>query len=190
MSSATPYARLSAVVRPGLLRAVIEAPKGSRNKFKYDDQLGLFTLDRVLPLGFAFPFDFGFIPSTRAEDGDPLDVLVFLEEPVFPGCVLPVRPLGVLEAEQTRGGRTVRNDRLLAVLDSPHNPARQQTLADLEPGRIDAVEHFFISYNHWVGRVFKILSRQGPEQAWKLVEKAVRLRETERTAEKPRKSSA
>src|SRR5262249_11212882 len=105
----------------GLVNVVIEAPRGSRNKYKYDERHGLFRLSKVLPLGACFPYDFGFIPSTRAEDGDPVDVLVLTEEPAFAGCVLPVRLLGVIEAEQTEGGKTVRNDRLVGAVETPYN---------------------------------------------------------------------
>src|SRR5579871_6578732 len=99
----------------GLFQVVIETPRGHRNKFKYEEKLGLFTLHKVLPLGASFPFDFGFIPATRGQDGDPLDVLVLMDEPTFPGCVVTSRLIGVLEAEQTEDGETVRNDRLIAM---------------------------------------------------------------------------
>src|SRR5437588_699981 len=84
----------------GLVHVVIDTPRGSRNKFKYDEKLGLFRLSKVLPLGSCFPYDFGFIPSTRAGDGDALDVLVLMDEPAFTGCLLRVRLIGVLQAEQ------------------------------------------------------------------------------------------
>src|SRR3978361_924603 len=97
-------------------RAIIETPKGCRNKFNYDPDSGLFMLGGLLPDGMMFPFDFGFIPSTLGEDGDPLDVLVLLDSSVAVGCVLTVRLIGVIEAEQReRNGECVRNDRLLAV---------------------------------------------------------------------------
>src|SRR5690242_4249841 len=83
-----------------LTNVVIECPKGSRNKYKYDEKLGLFKLSKVLPMGAVFPFDFGFIPSTRSEDSDPLDILVIMDEPGSVGCLLKVRLLGVIEAEQ------------------------------------------------------------------------------------------
>jgi len=102
----------------GLLNVVVDSPKGSRNKYKYEEDSGLWRLSKVLPLGMTFPFDFGFVPSTRGQDGEPLDVLILLEEPAFPGCVVPARLIGVLEAEQTEDGRTVRNYRLLAVLET------------------------------------------------------------------------
>jgi len=80
-----------------MLRVVVETPKGSRNKFAFDPDQHLFQLKKVLPTGMAFPYDFGFVPSTKAEDGDPIDVLVLMDEPAFPGCVLNCRPIGVIE---------------------------------------------------------------------------------------------
>src|SRR5436190_11771989 len=89
-----------------LINAVIDTPKGSRKKYKYDEDLGLFLLRKELPRGASFPYDFGFIPGTRGEDGDPLDVLVLTDEPSFPGCLARVRLIGVIEAEQTEKGKT------------------------------------------------------------------------------------
>src|SRR5205807_404345 len=85
----------------GVLHVIIETPKGSRNKFKYDPEHGLFKLSGVLPLGAVFPYDFGFVPSTTGGDGDPLDVLVLMDEPAFAGCLVPGRLIGVIEAEQS-----------------------------------------------------------------------------------------
>jgi inorganic pyrophosphatase len=100
----------------GHLNALVDTPKGSRNKFKYDAKLGLYVLGGVLPVGASFPYDFGFVPSTRGGDGDPLDVLLLMEEPAFVGCLVPTRLVGVIEAEQTeRDGDTERNDRLIGV---------------------------------------------------------------------------
>src|SRR5882762_87013 len=84
-----------------ILRVVIETPKGSRNKFAFDPDQHVFELKKVLPTGMAFPYDFGFVPSTEAEDGDPIDVLVLMDEPAFPGCVLKCRTIGVIEGEQS-----------------------------------------------------------------------------------------
>lgn len=154
------------------LNVVIDTPKGSRNKYKYDPTLGIWRLGKVLPLGASFPFDFGFIPATRGEDGDPVDVLLLMEESTFPGCVVPARLVGVLEAEETENGKTVRNDRLLAAIETPYNPLEYHSIADLSPNRLDEIEHFFISYNEIEGRTFKPLSRQGPERAQKLIEEA------------------
>jgi inorganic pyrophosphatase len=85
---------------------VIETPKGSPNKLVFEPRRGAFVLKGVLPAGAVFPFDFGFVPSTRAEDGDPLDVLVLMDAAVFPGCIVPSRLIGVIEAEQTEAGTT------------------------------------------------------------------------------------
>lgn len=99
----------------GDLHVIIDTPKGSRNKFGWDEERGLFELSGVLPAGAVFPYDFGFIPNTRGEDGDALDVLVLMDEPAFTGCLVASRLLGVIEAEQTEKCKTERNDRLIAV---------------------------------------------------------------------------
>jgi inorganic pyrophosphatase len=87
--------------KTGALNVVVETPKGRRNKFKFDERLELFTLTKVLPSGAVFPFDFGYVPATKGEDGDPLDVLLLMDEPVFVGCLVAARLVGVIEVEQT-----------------------------------------------------------------------------------------
>src|ERR1700689_5221552 len=96
-------------------RAIIETPKGFRNKFDYDPESNLFLLAGLLPEGMMFPFDFGFIPSTRGQDGDPLDIMVLMDAPAHVGCLLQIRIIGIIEAKQAQGGKTERNDRLLGV---------------------------------------------------------------------------
>lgn len=135
----------------------------------FNEKLGLFRLAKVLPLGAYFPYDFGFIPSTRAEDGDPLDVLVIMDEPAFCGCLVTVRLLGVIEAEQTEKGKTVRNDRLIGTVETRYNRPDFRSLDDLGKSRLDEIEHFFVSYNEAEGRRFKPLGRRGAEEAQKLV---------------------
>ena len=120
----------------GLLNAIIETPKGARNKFSYDERLGLFRLKKVLPAGAVFPFHFGFIPGTWGEDEGPLDVLVLMEEPAFPGCLVPSRLLGVLEAEQTKHGKCLRNDRFIAVADKM--PVRNMSFPAAPPSTTSA----------------------------------------------------
>ena len=157
------------------LNVVIETPKGSRNKYNYDEELRLFKLGGVLTSGAVFPFDFGFVPSTTGGDGDPLDVLVLMDEPAFAGCLVRVRPVGVIEAEQTeRDGETERNDRLVAVAAKSRLHANVRTLEDLGSGLPEEIEHFFVSYNQAKGKEFKPLGRFGPERALKLVEEGVR----------------
>jgi inorganic pyrophosphatase len=156
------------------VNVVVDTPKGSRNKYKYDEKSQVWRLTKMLPLGSEFPFDFGFIPSTKGDDGDPLDVLVLTEEPSFAGCILPTILIGVLEAEQTEKGNTVRNDRLIGVVETPHNPPPVRALDELDESRIREIEHFFVSYNEAEGRKFKPLGRHGRERANELLEAAFR----------------
>jgi len=154
--------------------AVIETPQGSRNKFAFDPERGIFQLKRVLPLGMVFPYDFGFLPSTLAEDGDPLDVLVLMDMPTFPGCVVAVRLIGVIEGEQTEEGETNRNDRLIAVAEASHNHRGVRALDELSDNVLMEIEHFFVSYHELQGRKFKPLGRHGPGKAQELVEEGMR----------------
>src|SRR5947199_6248103 len=97
------------------LQVIIETSKGSRNKFKYDPTNESFKLSKVMPEGMVFPYDFGYVPATKAEDGDPLDVLVLTDEPLFPGCLVACTLVGVIELMQEESGKKERNDRLIAV---------------------------------------------------------------------------
>src|SRR5438105_6732779 len=106
---------LAAFAAKDVVHVIIDTPKGSRNKFKYDEELGLFKLSGVLPAGAVFPFDFGFVPATVGGDGDALDVLVLMDEPAFVGCLVEARLVGVIEAEQAEDGNTMRNDRFIAL---------------------------------------------------------------------------
>jgi inorganic pyrophosphatase len=162
--------------RPGAkdVNVIIETPKGSRNKFDYDPDLGVFELAAVLPEGSVFPYDFGFLPSTLAEDGDPLDVLILLDEPVSMGCLVSARLIGVIEAEQTeKDGQKSRNDRLLAVATRAHTHADVHALDDLRPRMVDEIEHFFGSYNEMKGKVFTPIRRGGPERALEIVQDGI-----------------
>ena len=151
------------------LNVIVDTPKGSRNKFKYDQEKGLFKLSGVLPLGASFPFDFGYIPSTKGEDGDHLDVLILMDEPAFTGCLVPARLIGVIEAQQTEDGKTVRNDRLIAVASDSRNHSHVRFLGNLNDNALYEIEHFFISYNEAKGKQFEILRRSGPERAKKII---------------------
>jgi inorganic pyrophosphatase len=159
-----------------LLRVIVETPQGSRNKFDYDEELGLFKLGGVLPAGAVFPFDFGFVPSTVGGDGDPLDVLLLMDEAAFTGCLVEARLLGVVEAEQTEeDGETTRNDRLIAVAANARNHREVRALDQLGANLLDEIEHFFVSYNEMKGKKFEPLGRFGPERARQLVEAGARL---------------
>jgi inorganic pyrophosphatase len=113
------------------LQVIIETPKGSRNKYAFDEDQGIFLLKRVLPAGMAFPYDFGFVPRTRAEDGDPTDVLVLMDEPAFVGCLLQCRIIGIIEGEQGRKKERERNDRVVAIEMDNHSFADVKHVDDL-----------------------------------------------------------
>jgi len=153
---------------------VIDTPAGSRNKYKFDEAAGLFRVSRVLPLGMAFPHDFGSIPGTRAEDGDPLDVMVLGLAPAFPGCLVTVHLLGVLQAVQTEHRKRVRNDRLIAVASTPVNPPSLRDLDSVGREHLHHIEQFFVSYNRAQGRDFRFTARSGPRAAEASLERAVR----------------
>jgi inorganic pyrophosphatase len=110
--------------KPAEVSVIIETPRGSRNKLKYDPDQGMYKLSQVMPEGMMFPYDFGFVPGTKAEDGDPLDVLVLSDEPLFPGCLVDCFLVGVIEAEQEMDGSVKRNDRLIAVA-RPESDSRE-----------------------------------------------------------------
>jgi inorganic pyrophosphatase len=162
----------------GALHVVIETPKCCRNKNTYDPEKGLFKLKTVLPLGDYFPFDFGFVPATRGDDGDPIDVLVLMDEPAFSGCLIFARLIGVIEAEQTEDGEKIRNDRLVAVAANSRTHQSLHSLKELESSILDEIEHFFKSYDEMEGKKFRPLGRYGPRRAQKLIESGVRHHES------------
>ena len=145
---------------------VVETPKGSHNKLKFDPERNAFRLSHVLPLGMSFPFDFGYLPETRADDGDPLDVLILMDAPCPTGCLVDVRLIGVLEVEQReKDGQTVRNDRLIAVASTSETHAATRQLSDLAPALLTQIEAFFADYNRIEGKEFRVVHRRGPRAA-------------------------
>jgi len=157
-----------------ILNAIIDTPCGSRNKYKFDEQAAVFRLHSLLPAGATFPYDFGYIPGTRGADGDPVDVLVLMEEPAFVGCVVPARLVGIIEAEQTESDKSSeRNDRLIAISTCSHRYERVKSIKDLDPMLIDEIEYFFESYNRFGGKKFRPLGRHGPKRAWEVLRAAM-----------------
>lgn len=153
------------------IRVVVETPKGSRNKYAFDERAKVFELKKVLPLGMAFPYDFGFIPSTKAEDGDPVDVLVLMDEPAFPGCVLSCRVIGIIEGEQAKGKKKIRNDRIVAVEDGNHHYATIEHIDDLGKMFVREISDFFVNYHELDGATFEVLDVRGPKEARRRIEK-------------------
>jgi inorganic pyrophosphatase len=157
--------------KSGNLNVIIDTPKGCRNKYSFDFKINGYKLKTVLPKGAVFPFDFGSIPGTVADDGDPLDVLVLMDEPAFVGCLVEARLLGVIEAEQTEDGKTERNDRLIAVAANSHTHGALKSLKDLDANLVREIEHFFVSYNEVRGKKFRPKARKGPAVAKRLISK-------------------
>jgi inorganic pyrophosphatase len=157
-----------------LIQVVIETPKGSRNKFAFDEKQHVFELKKVLPAGMTFPHDFGFIPGTLAEDGDPVDVLVLMDEPAFPGVLLKCRLIGIIEGEQGNKKKWERNDRVVAIEKETHSYADIKVIDDLGKRFIRELEDFFINYHELSGEQFRVIDVKGPKQARKRIEDGIR----------------
>jgi inorganic pyrophosphatase len=158
----------------GVCRAIIETPKGFRNKFDYDPETNLFALGGLLPEGMMFPFDFGFIPSTLGDDGDPLDILVLMDAPAHVGCLVDVRIIGIIAAEQTEGGNKESNDRLLGVAVHSYQHEDLKSIDDVSKTLLSQVEEFFVSYNKQRGKKFKITGTDGPKKAIAFLREGIR----------------
>jgi inorganic pyrophosphatase len=144
--------------------------RGARNKMSFDEDLGVFKLKKVLPEGMSFPYDFGFVPSTRGGDGDPLDVLVLMDERATMGCLIECRLIGVILGRQGSKKHAVHNDRLVAVAQPSRTHAGLAHIKDLNADMLDEVERFFVNYHGEYGERFRVVGCKGPRQAWRLVE--------------------
>src|SRR6202161_3989848 len=157
MKSLADPTKLKPLVKEGLVQVIIETPAGSRNKFAYDSDQGIFALKKVLPAGMVFPYDFGFLPQTIAPDGDPLDVLLLMDEPAFPGCAVKARLIGVIEGAQLDGKEQIRNDRLVAVAEVNHMYANIRRLKVLPSTWIKELQDFFVNYHALEGKEYRLL---------------------------------
>lgn len=163
-------------------KIIIETPRGSRNKYSYDPESNLFMLGGLLPEGMMFPYDFGFVPSTQGEDGDPLDVMVLMDAPAHVGCLMDVRILGAFEAEQSQHGKTEKNDRLLAAAIHSYDNQELHSIDDVSKTLLDQVEAFFVFYNEQRGKKFRIIDTCGPKKASKLLKQGMKLFDRRRAA--------
>src|ERR1700712_1822037 len=155
---------------PKIVTAMIECPKGFNQKFDYEPREKRFKLSKILPAGLVFPFDFGMIPGTKGEDGDPLDMVVISESATFPGCLIDCRIIGALQAEQTeRDGKTMRNDRFIGIPDVSQLFSEVKTLDELPEAILNQLEAFFKNYNEQAGKAFKVTARLNAKQAAKLL---------------------
>ena len=150
---------------PHRINAVIEIPKDSVNKYEYDKQLHVFKLDRTLFSPVHYPGDYGFIPCTLGQDGDPLDVLVLVEAPSFPGCLMEVRPIGVLQmVDQGK-----KDEKILAVAESDPLYAQVNDASQVPQHQLREIEHFFSIYKHLEGKRTEIAGWGDAEEARKII---------------------
>jgi inorganic pyrophosphatase len=165
--------RLEAFDKKKCVNVIVETPKGSRVKYAYMPESGLFRIKRALPEGMVFPFNFGFIPSTLGDDGDPIDILIINEEPVVSGCLLKARLLAVIKAKQIEDGETVENDRIIGEAIPEETPPEFYE-AELDKRRLTQIKFFFIAYNKFGGKKFKVSGIGGSQQAEKLIHQGIK----------------
>ncbi len=150
------------------LEVVIEIPSGSRNKYEFDHERGIFRLDRVLYSSVHYPTDYGFIPDTLADDGDPLDILVIVEEPTFPGCYLRARPIGLLLMTDEKG----KDDKILAVLADDPRFEGIDSLEHLQPHWLREIENFFATYKTLQKKEVTVIGWEPRANAWAVIRHA------------------
>jgi inorganic pyrophosphatase len=166
---------------PEIVRMIVEIPRNSANKYEYDAKLGLFRMDRALYSPLHYPGDYGFIPGTLAEDGDPMDVLALVQEPSFTGCIFEVRPVGILLMEDN----DERDQKILAV--PTRNPRYDQihTMDQVFPHVRREIEHFFTIYKELEGRVTRMQGWGGPADARKAIFESRKAYLEKKAAENP-----
>jgi inorganic pyrophosphatase len=155
--------------KAGLINVLIEIPAGSKNKYEFDKDLNAFALDRVLYSSVQYPYDYGFVPNTLADDGDPLDGMVIMDQPTFPGCVIAARPIGMLE--MIDGGD--RDEKILCVPDKDPRYTHVKSLGDLAAHRLDEITEFFKTYKNLEKKVTQILGWKDVAEVAALVEKCI-----------------
>lgn len=168
---------------PYALHVVVETPKGARQKYALSEEYGVFEWSRTLPAGLMWPCDFGFVPQTLAEDGDPLDACLLIEQGTFPGCLVASRLVGVIGYRKNG----VANDRLIAVpvtkAGAGSHWSEVEDIADLSDRILREIEGFLLTYNEFEGHEVEVTGRFGRDYANELVERAV---EMYRKEEKPK----
>jgi inorganic pyrophosphatase len=153
---------------PEIVRMIVEIPKNSSNKYEYDKKIGVFRLDRTLYSPMHYPGDYGFIPGTLAEDGDPIDVIVSADEATFPGCMMEVRAVGLLDMVDENGP----DQKILAVPD--RNPRYDQlhTIDQIFPHVRREIEHFFTIYKELEGKKTEMRGWRGPMEARQAIQQS------------------
>ena len=163
--------KTSQACKTDIIYVVVETPQHSSDKYEYNPDLKAFSFKKTLPVGSTFPFDFGFVPNTLCDDGDPIDALVLIEGETYPGCVLATRLVGMLEATETeKDHKPIRNDRLIAVSIESQLYKSITDVKELNKDMIDQIEKFLIAYNKEEGKVFKPLKWNNARAALKKIQ--------------------
>lgn len=172
MKSLSDPTKLKPLIEKGkLLQVIVETPARSHNKFAFDPKQEIFALKKALPAGMVFPYDFGFLPNTLGGDGDPMDVLLLMDEPAYPGIAVKAHLIGVIEGEQIDGKKRIRNDRLVAVSVATHEYSNVKRLADLPKKWIKELEIFFVNYHNLEGKEYRLLGCKGADAGMRLIQK-------------------
>ena len=151
---------------------IIETPRGSVEKYEFDPKLHMIKLKKILPAGMVFPYDFGFIPDTKGQDGDPLDIIVISEFHSFPGCIMECNLIGCIEAEQSEkkdSGKMIRNDRYIGVPAISRMYGELDSIKNLPDAILAELEQFFINYNKVEGKEFKVVSVADAKESKKMI---------------------
>ncbi len=151
---------------PEVLHTIVEIPRGSRNKYELDKETGLLRFDRLLYSAVYYPSDYGFFPRTLAEDGDPLDVLLMVSEPTFPGCLVVVRPIGIFVMEDEKG----LDEKVLTVPVRDPLQSQYGGLDDVAPHFLKEVQHFFSMYKDLEGIRTYVAGWDGRDRAIEVIE--------------------
>ena len=155
---------------PGVINVLIEIPGGSKNKYEFDKDMNAFALDRVLFASVKYPYDYGFVPNTLADDGDPLDGMVMMDEPTFPGCVIAARPIGMLL--MIDGGD--RDEKILCVPAEDPRYNQVKSLGDLAPHRLEEIAEFFRTYKNLEKKVTEIQGWKDVDAVTPLIEECIK----------------
>jgi inorganic pyrophosphatase len=168
------FFNLPSFTEDGDVHVVVETPRGSRAKLAYDPKLESFALSKSLLTGLTYPHDWGFVPSTKADDGDPLDIMVIHDAATFPGLVVTCRVIGVLQIEQKSKKKSERNDRLFAVPRRSHSERALQDVRDLTGPIQEELEKFFIATDELEDKKLNIIGWKGPKAAVQAIKDAAK----------------
>jgi inorganic pyrophosphatase len=165
--------KLPALDKEGYIHVVVETPRGSRAKLTYDPKLRVFVLSKSLIAGLTYPHDWGFVPSTQAEDGDPVDALVIHEAATSPGLVIKCKAIGVLEIIEHEKKKKQRNDRVMAVPVDSHAEQGLRDVRQLSKQVREELEKFFVATAELQSKTLECLGWRGPKRALQLIKRSL-----------------